>query len=1632
METRKSSLIKKFVSILIIFSMMLMNCVPILSNVSFAADDPTSNVEVKGYFSGDSFENTNSLICDVNDETIKINFEVTVKGNGYFKSGVLKFDNNLNFELQPDSEINFKDNQLKLPEVSSSANLNISIPIAFAVKDNFTVEDLSRVNKVVFKGEYVDNEGILYTVERELNFELSWKEVTSSKINYEVIKNLDFEKDGVKGKILQTKVKLSGNIENKLPIKSTEISVDIPQAEGLEFSEVTVDVDKLLYTQGREDFSTDFTSANYRVEDGKVIIDIENYEEDGKISIGNGEDSYILTFVYNGEVVSGEEISGKILANIVSYANDSEDVETEISYNLYESIGETVQYLRENKETPISKGYLLADSKQEKYEITYVKKDILSVSRADVVVGLEIDDVDEYFVNENGDYAYTTSGNAFYKKTEFSKENLINVLGENGKVEILNMNDEVIGTITFDMETDENDSFVVEYEANVSEIKIRFSDPVADGNISVVNTKSIRSLNYSRDEIKSFDRLVSHAQGFATYNEGITTDLGIVESSIEISKISSGATIEVENPNLSTTVVNESVNFKLRLNNNEDTSDLYENPVFEIRLPEVIKEVNIRNIDMFYANGELEIANIENFVDGANQVIRITLSGIQSSYGINKETNGTVISFDVDLALDELSMNGSGNVELYYYNASATRYDNEVNWLITVENDTGYELMNGSSKFEITYTAPNGLVNAQATETKETTSIEEEQTEQEENEGNQSEEADEEENKNRVVSTKQGAQSELLEEGTPAKLATMFISVMNNSSRSYYNFKILGRIPFVGNRDILTGEDLGTTVDTILDTEISGQNDLPYTVYYSENPDATENLNDANNNWRTDFYKMGGVKSYLIVFDENYVFEPNTKLEFEYDYVIPANLKSGDAFYGTYASYFIEQSTNLSSNDGADKVGYETLENAEIEASIGIKDNVVKELSDAEVEIRIKNNTDVDAQNVVCEIPVVNGLSASYVKYDGAFNVIEYAGSTYINIDEILGNSEQVIVVGFTTFGLKSYDGAIKLTASISADNSEEVYLESNEVGIEEKNFNIFESGIYETGLAGVKKECMFKMTSLSENTLNNVKIEKTLDKRISVTDVYLEDGTSIDYYYDKSTGIMTMYLGEVQPFDSFSIKYTVEMSDSGLSGSEYIINSKTTVTSDDSEKNIEYENEIKFNLIDLEIELVNNEETGFASNDEEIEYIYSVRNNTNIDFSKLQLVLETSDNFKVEMLEVEGYDKNEKFVNTDSFDTAVYISLDAKESIKVIAKGKIIGDSSDMINAILNAKIFDKEVSSQKDYTLIEDPMNTNGRKLTGIAYIDSNKNMKADSNEQILSGLIVELFDSNTNRKIDSAITDVSGRYKFNNLENGNYFVKFNFDDTKYILNVDDSEGLIKSPSGAIRINNSYVTDNINVEDKSISNINLSLSDDNIFDLKLEARVEKMTIQNSAENSEFINENSDLAKVDIDPKLVSDSKVLLEYKIKVTNHGTIAGTVKSLVDYMPDDLEFDSSLNPNWYQDSDGNIYTRILKDTVIEPGESQELRLILIKKMNSENTGLVHNSFEIAEASNDRGIADIDSTPGNRLDEDDLANADAIIGITTGLTISIIPIVIVSIIILIPIAFLVWKKIDERRYV
>lgn len=1564
------------------------------------------------------------LLVILGESELKVNFEISVVQKGYLKSGSLKFSDNLNFGFKK-SEVQIKNNEVKVRGISKNETELISIPIEFKREEVLNSDYLNAVNKIVFSGVFVDNDAIEHKIEKEINLNLSWNENTSTSIESSVIKNINYDLEDKKGKIVQALIKISGDNGNgNLPVKSTELIIDIPKIENMDLQNVKVDANKLSYTQGRGDYEIEFSEDNYNISENKLIINVENAEKEGNIYNSYGEDVYTITYMYVGEDVSNYAQDGKIQFTLNTYTGEKEEKSIDISYDLTDVTNNTALYTKDDRDNEVSKGYLVANSQNEKYEITYERKDLLNISRSDLLSSLEIVDKDEYFVTSNGDFYYTENENSimsYYKTTEFSKDNLLNVLGEEGKIEILNMDDEVVSTILLDMETNENGSYIVKYEDSIGKIKIRTSKPINDGTISILSTKGIKRLDYSREVVKNFEKLVNISEGLATYIEGVIDNLGEVESIIDIKQSSSNSSLEIAQTELSTTVTNENVNFKIRLNNNEDISDLYEKPVFEIRLPKAIREIKIRNIDLFYANNELEIANVENFVDDNGFIIvRVTLSGLQTSYNLNKETNGTIISLDIDLISNEFTGNITENAEMCYYNADSVKYENEIDWNMYLSSENISYLKNGFSSVPITFKAPEGLLNGQTTETRQEQKEDEKPSESEENKPEE----------NRVTSVKQGAQSELIEEGAGSKLATMYISIMNNTPNRYSNFQILGRTPFAGNKDIETGRDLGTTVDTILDTEIKCNNsDILYTVYYSENGEATADISDEANGWKTNMYKMGNVKSYLILLNSDFVLEPNSSLEFEYDYMIPANLSSGDAFYGTYATYYKEESGKIS-NSSADEIGYKTLEKTTIEATMNLLGDVIKEASDAEFEVVLKNVGNVTAEKLELHLPIMNGLSATYVKSDDQLPTEITQESICVYIEEIKPNEEKKIVVGYNTYRIDRDIESLKINSKVKAENIDEIFIETSEYPIERINFSFLENGIYNTKIADVKNECMFSITNVSGKEMHNVVITKQLSKEITVSDVKLDGVSSIDFDYNQNTGLLTFTIPEMHPYDLAYITYNITLNSDNLTGNEYIIESVTTCSYDD--ERISFTNNVIFDLLDIDVKLLNSSDMGYVSKNEEVNYKYEVTNNSKFDIFDIRLLIEDSENINTETLEI--LKDNQKFMtkNSSDFGNSTLVSLKAGQKMIVTTKSKVVNDNKNVVHATLKLSVGNKEFANERNYSIVEDSEAKPNYELTGCAYIDTNKNKLQDNDEKSLPGIIVDLYNSETNEKVDSMITNVSGRYIFKGLENGRYFVRFNYDESEYILSSQESEVMLQNNSNVMNINDNYLTDNISIDNLSVGGIDLQLSDEDIFDMKIDAVVEKMTVQNNAESNTFEQFGTKLAKVDIDPKLVGGSKVLVEYKITVTNQGTIPGTINKIADYMTDEMEFDSSLNPDWYLASDGNIYTRALSDEKINQNETRELKLILIKNMTEENTGLVHNTVEIVDAINDKGIADIDSTPGNQLDEDDLSYADAIIGVSTGLPIGTFPIVIVSIVILIPVVIVVWRIIEKRRYV
>ena len=144
--------------------------------------------------------------------------------------------------------------------------------------------------------------------------------------------------------------------------------------------------------------------------------------------------------------------------------------------------------------------------------------------------------------------------------------------------------------------------------------------------------------------------------------------------------------------------------------------------------------------------------------------------------------------------------------------------------------------------------------------------------------------------------------------------------------------------------------------------------------------------------------------------------------------------------------------------------------------------------------------------------------------------------------------------------------------------------------------------------------------------------------------------------------------------------------------------------------------------------------------------------------------------------------------------------------------------------------------------------------------------------------------------------------------------------------------------------------------------------------------------------------------AKVDLGRRDINKVTVKFEFQIKITNEGEIAGYAKEITDYIPEGLRFVQEDNPDWYTREPLNgkerVATKLLENTLLQPGESATVSLILTWINGQDNMGLKTNIAEISQDYNDSNTPDIDSVPDNfKEDEDDIDDAPVMLTVALG---------------------------------
>ena len=144
--------------------------------------------------------------------------------------------------------------------------------------------------------------------------------------------------------------------------------------------------------------------------------------------------------------------------------------------------------------------------------------------------------------------------------------------------------------------------------------------------------------------------------------------------------------------------------------------------------------------------------------------------------------------------------------------------------------------------------------------------------------------------------------------------------------------------------------------------------------------------------------------------------------------------------------------------------------------------------------------------------------------------------------------------------------------------------------------------------------------------------------------------------------------------------------------------------------------------------------------------------------------------------------------------------------------------------------------------------------------------------------------------------------------------------------------------------------------------------------------------------------------AKVDLGRQDINRVTVKFEFQIKITNEGEIAGYATEVTDYIPEGLRFIQEDNPLWYPREPLNgrerVGTQQLANTLLQPGESATISILLTWINDPNNMGLKTNIAEISQDDNDSDTPDIDSTPDNFTDgEDDIDDAPVMLTVALG---------------------------------
>ena len=1664
----KQKVMKAITATILIITLTMANVIMLCANaVTYALETANSekstnhkNVEFMAYFKDANGNKITEEEAEMNREDLKIYFQIAVKQEGYYNGSIEIKDANFKFKKEKTNEIikEIEENKISLKQINAGETREIEVGIELKKEEEYDLGLIEKESVIGLEGIYRDSteKDIKIQGERKVKIEIKspYKSEEQRKISQEVITNKMEKYNGEEKRIIQ--IRVTGRLEGNLyPVKSAKYEIKVPEIEGQKPEEVKVNSEEEQVTNGKELTTKDW---KYNREEGKIVVEIQNEEKENKVSWKKeGQDSFIVTYIYSKDAKMQEKIDDatnvqnkiwptNVKSELELYDTNKTKIENKIENTIGMEVTDGIVEAQINqKEEKIYKGKLESGIER---DITYT--DIININLDKIASKIEITENNQIIKGEKLDSEIDTQ----YKTTTINKEQVSKILGQEGKLNIINAEtQEVIKTINKDSHANEAGEIVVVYPNGVKSIIIHIENSDNMGKLEVESTKTIKTMN--KNVVNLGTEIETKVEGKYTTENSIENNTennvkGNV-AKIELQESKTEATFEVTKTELSTMTANKNVEMRVTLKTKQEENELYKNPLIRIKLPEKIQKIEVNSINLLYED-ELKIKTA--VLKG--NIIEIQLEGEQTKYK-EQAIEGATIIVNANLTTSRKEISSQEKIELTYTNQNSSRYANE-----------GKQ---GILQVPVKIIAYTGLVT--------TNEIKEYGIEQINNEGET---------------------TGRLEVAKEAKTINITKQIINNQENKITDIQIIGRYP---TKEAVKGTN-NIDMKVVSEIRVTGIAQERQKTYYTENAEATNDIEKQENGWKETIEDGAKVKKYLVKINE---LEKQEEIGLSYNVEIPEKLEYNETAEEGYQVNYEESTTTQSTFNNKNlrlTTGQGPILETELKAYVGIQEaNEVKSGEIIKYVTTVKNTGTEQVSNirVVGKVPegttyiTINKVLEEGDPQENKELITEYPDQKEIGCDiEKMEVNETRTIEYFVKVNKDIQDG--KQISNNMTTKYLEIEKSSNTVT------NILKQGDivatlypkieYKGFFAGYNYIYFMSVENTSNEDKKDVKVNIKTDKDClnfnkiwylyndKITEVSNKNEIIINELPANSRIVLTMYLN-LKNVNDKDIKYV------GLAGE--IISDNKTYSSNIVNKPIE----------NVKVEITNSSEQDgkYVKADDIIQYNIKVTNNSTEVQRGVNIINDISSYLNIEEILKNGVklQSNGYMLNTDTErklrEISINDSIEKGETIEYTVKAKVQRNinNKETINISSKARVMlnGMQIAEAEEVThIIETPRNESNkdpdnegkpdegdsgneqnpdeekpgnegkpgekdpnkgdnqnnptRIISGYAWLDQNEDGRRQSSEKTISGITVNALNVETNKFVKdennnelTVSTNSEGFYSMQ-VPEGKYIIVFSYDTSKYVLTDYKKEGATDKESSKVINNNIKVedqdlsvatTEKIELQDSNIANVNIGLKEAKIFDLKLDKYISKVTVQNSKGTTTNQYNDATLAKAEIHAKQVNGTSVIVEYKIRVTNVGEVEGYATKIVDYLSSDYKFSSQLNSDWYQ-SGSYIYNASLSNQKIKPGESKEITLIVTKTMTENNTGLVNNTAEIAESYNEQGLKDINSTAGNNIKgENDQGSADLILSIKTGEVVTYIALVITSILIIVAAVYLVIRK-------